>query len=347
LLHAIINGGTLGSMLSSPSATSGPALNGRTLFIAPCNPSQALLTQPALSLWRLKNKHKVAIIVAKKQVAAIYSAMPEISEVMVVPEHMGGSGGLLNLLSRLKKQAFENSFLLCDRFSARAITSILTIDRRHGFKKISAANRLSGHRSEDYAALLLNLASVAELPINLPVPTLRIDGDAQRQLLKQCDIDSELFGIAGQPAKLRTPHPIFVVQLANSPDPAILRESILDLCLKRWPKCQVAILKGNEIELLRDSNGLHTYRQIANLTLKSKLALISLAAAVITDEPLLVQLSDAFRTPVVCVETDSIQRAPSWPSHQGRFAQSSVSRDAILKSVEKVLRFDRQHQPLS
>jgi heptosyltransferase II len=334
-------------MLTSPLAANGQAPSGRTLFVAPCHPSQALLTQPALSLWRLKNTHKTAVVVAKKRVAAIYSAMPEISEVMVVPERKAGSGELLNFLSRLKKQSFENSFLLCDRFSARAMTSVLSIERRYTFKENSLSNTFNGPRSEDYAALLLNLASIAELPISLPVPALRVDGQAQQQLLTQYGIEGELFGTAGQLAKLRTNRPIFVVQLMNKPNSTVLREEILNLCVKRWPNCQVAILQGNEIELLKDSNGLHTYNATADLTLSSKLALISLAAAVITDDTLLVQLSDAFNTPVVCLETDVIQEAPRWPSHQGRFAQSSVSREAILKSVEKVLRFDRQHQGLS
>jgi ADP-heptose:LPS heptosyltransferase len=329
-------------MLLSPLPSIGP-----TLIIAPCDPSQALLTQPALSLWRLKNKHKSAVVVAKKQVAAIYSAMPEINEVVIAPEHFGGSDGFISFLSRLKKRAFEDSYLLCNRLSARAITAILTIDRRYPFKKISATNNLLGHRSEDYAALLLNLTSVAEVPISLPVPSLRADGEQQRKLLNKCDIAGELFGTAGQLSKLRSNHPIFVVQLANTPNAPALREQILDLCLKRWANAQVAILKNNAIELFAHIEGSHASRHISDLTLNSKLALISLAAVIVTDETLLVQLSDAFCTPVVCLETDSIQRTPRWPSHQGRFAQSSVSRDEILQSMEKVLRFDRQHQGLS
>jgi hypothetical protein len=330
-------------MLNSPLATTGPAQKGRSLFVAPCHPSQALLTQPALSLWRLKNGQKTAVVVAKKQVAAIYSAMPEISEVMVVPDRKAGSNGLLHFLSRLKKQTFENSFLLCDRFSARAMTSVLSIERRHTFNENSLSNTSNGPRSEDYAALLLGLSSVAELPIHLPVPALRIDGQLQLNLLAQCGIAGEHFGMAGQLAKLRANRPIFVVQLTNTPNSTLLRKEILNLCLERWPNCQVAILQSNELELVSDGNCSHTYRSIADLSLSSKLALISLAAAVITDDTLLVQLSDAFRTPIVFLETDLIQKAPRWPSHQGRFAQSSVSREAILKSVEKVLRFDRQH----
>jgi heptosyltransferase II len=330
-------------MLNSPLATTGPAPKGRSLFVAPCHPSQALLTQPALSLWRLKNGQKTAVVVAKKQVAAIYSAMPEISEVMVVPDRKAGSNELLHFLSRLKKQTFENSFLLCDRFSARAMTSVLSIERRHTLKENSVSNTFNGPRSEDYAALLLGLSSVAELPINLPVPALRVDGQLQLNLLTQCGIAGELFGAAGQLAKLRTNRPIFVVQLTNAPNLIGLRKEILNLCLERWPNCQVAILQSNELELVSDGNCSHTYKSIADLSLSSKLALISLAAAVITDDTLLVQLSDAFRTPVVFLETELIQKAPRWPSHQGRFAQSSVSREAILKSVEKVLRFDRQH----
>jgi ADP-heptose:LPS heptosyltransferase len=334
-------------MLNSPLATNGPTPNGRSLFVAPCHPSQALLTQPALSLWRLKNTHKTAVVVAKKHVAAIYNAMPEISEVIVVPERKAGSGELLNFLSRLKKQTFENSFLLCDRFSARALTSVLSIDRRQALKESTTSKTFHGPRSEDYAALLLGLASVAEVPISLPVPALRVDSYAQHQLLKLFGIESELFGTAGQLPTLRTNHPIFVVHLAGQENSTVLREEILGLCLKRWPKCQVAILQSNELEIVSDGNRLHTNNSIADLALSSKLALISLAAAVITDDTLLVQLSDAFRTPVVCLETELIQKAPRWPSHQGRFVQSSVSREAILKSVEKVLRFDRQHQHLS
>jgi hypothetical protein len=334
-------------MLShSPPVVASPLI-GPTLIIAPCDASQALLTQPALGLWRLKNQNRKAIVVAKRQVAAVYSAMPEINEVIIAPEHLMGADGLLNFISRLKKHAFEESYLLCNRFTARVLTAALTINRRHQFKKISAANNIFGHRSEDYAALLLNLGSVAEVPINLPVPTLRADGEQQRRLLKQCGIEGELFGTAGQLSKLRSNHPIFVVQLANTPNVTGLREQILQLCLKRWSNAQVAILHGSEIELYIESECLHTSRKIIDFTANSKLALISLAAAVITDETILIQLSDAFCTPVVCLETDSIQRAPRWPSHQGRFAQSSVDRGEILQSMEKILRFDRQHQGLS
>jgi hypothetical protein len=323
------------------------SFGGPTLIIAPCDASQALLTQPALSLWRLKNKKKTAMVVAKKQVAAIYSAMPEINEVIIAPERLFGADGLFNFLSRLKKHTFEDSYLLCNRFSARALTTALTINRRHPFKKISAANNIFGHRSEDYAALLLNLGSVAEVPINLPVPTLRADGLQQRRLLTHCGIEGELFGSAGQVSKLRSQVPIFVVQLANTASVSNLRTQILDLCLQRWSNAQIAMLNGNEIELFSGSKYSHLPRLTANLTVNDKLALISLAALVITDETFLVQLSDAFCTPVVCLETDSIRRAPRWPSHQGRFAQSSVAKDEILQCMEKVLRFDRQHQRLS
>jgi hypothetical protein len=334
-------------MLShSPLVVASPLI-GPTLIIAPCDASQALLTQPALGLWRLKNRNRKAIVVAKKQVAAVYSAMPEINEVIIAPEHLMGADGLLNFLSRLKKHAFEESYLLCNRFTARVLTTALTINRRHQFKKISAANNIFGHRSEDYAALLLNLGSVAEVPINLPVPSLRADGEQQKRLLTQCGIEGELFGTAGQLSKLRSNHPIFVVQLANTPKVNVLRALILQLCLKRWSRAQVAMINGNELEIFAGSEDSQTSRRISDFTANSKLALISLAAVVITDETVLIQMSDAFCTPVVCLETDSIQRAPRWPSHQGRFAQSSVARDEILQSMEKVLRFDRQHQGLS
>jgi hypothetical protein len=334
-------------MLSQPQPGTTASLIGPTLIIAPCDASQALLTQPALGLWRLKNKNKTAIVVAKKQVAAIYGAMPEINEVIIAPEHLTGSDGLLNFLFRLKKRAFDDSYLLCNRFGARALTTALTINHRHPFKKISTASNIFGHRSEDYAALLLNLGSVAEVPINLPVPALRADGEQQRRLLEQCGIEFELFGASGQLSKLRSNFPIFIVQLANTPNVSVLRGQILDLCLKRWPKAFVMMLHGSEIELFNLSKGLQASRKIADITLNGKLALISLAAVAITDETLLVQLSDAFCTPVVCLETNSIQRAPRWPSHQGRFAQSSAARDEILQCLEKVLRFDRQHQGLS
>ncbi len=334
-------------MLSQPPPGATASLIGPTLIIAPCDASRALLTQPALGLWRLKNKNKTAIVVANRQVAAIYGAMPEISEVIIAPEHLTGSDGLLNFLSRLKKRAFEDSYLLCNQFGARALTTALTINRRHPFKKISTASNIFGHRSEDYAALLLNLGSVAEVPINLPVPALRADGEQQRRLLEQCGIEVEFFGTAGQLSRLRSNFPIFVVQLTNTPNVSVLRGQILDLCLKRWPKALVMMLHSNEIELFNLGKGLQVSRKISDLTLNSKLALISLAAVAITDETLLIQLSDAFCTPVVCLETNSIQRAPRWPSHQGRFAQSSVAIDEILQCMEKVLRFDRQHQGLS
>jgi hypothetical protein len=342
LLHGRFIDGTLRNMLSPLLPVSGPSL-----FVAPCDASQALLTQPALSLWRLRNQHKVAIVIAKKPVAAIYAAMPEINEVIMAPEHFTGRDGVPKLLSRLKKYSFEESYLLCNRFSARALTIALTIKHRHPFKKISVANNIFGHRSEDYAALLLNLNSVAEVPINLPVPTLRADGEQQRKVLKQCGIEGELFGTAGQLSKLRCDFPIFVVQLANAPNAVNLGEQILSLCLKRWTNAHVAIIKVNEINLYSNSKGLQTSKNLSDLTFTGKLALISLAAAVITDETLLVQLSDAFCTPVVCLETDSTQRVPRWPSHQGRFAQSSIAQEEILQSMEKVLRFDRLHQALS
>jgi hypothetical protein len=334
-------------MLSQPQPGAASNFIGPTLIIAPCDASLALLTQPALGLWRSKNKKKTAIVVAKRQVAAIYNAIPEINEVIIAPEHLAGTDGLLKFLSRLKKHTFEDSYLLCNRLSARALTTALTINCRHPFKKISAASNIFGHRSEDYAALLLNLGSVAELPINLPVPALRADGEQQRRLLMQCGIEGELFGTAGQLSKLRSNLPIFVVQLANTPNVGVLRDQILDLCFKRWSNAQIAILHGSEIEIFSHSKDLHTSRKIPDFSVNSRLALISLAAVVITDETLFVQLSDAFCIPVVCLETDSIQRAPRWPSHQGRFAQSSVARDEILQCMEKVLRFDRQHQGLS
>jgi hypothetical protein len=334
-------------MLSQSLPSANASFIGPTLIIAPCDASLALLTQPALSLWRLQNKKKTAIVIAKRQVAAIYSAMPEINEVILAPEHLAGADGLFNFVSRLKKHTFEDSYLLCNRLSARALTTALTINRRHPFKKISAASNIFGHRSEDFAALLLNLESVAEVPINLPVPALRADGEQQRQLLMQCGIEGELFGTAGQLSKLRSNLPIFVVQLASTTNVSVLRNQILDLCMKRWSNAQIAMLHGNEIELFSYSKDLLSSRKITDLTVSSKLALISLAAVVITDETLFVQLSDAFCVPVVCLETDSIQRAPMWPSHQGRFAQSSVARDEILHCMEKVLRFDRQHQGLS
>jgi ADP-heptose:LPS heptosyltransferase len=350
-----MNVGKLGAMPASPFFSLGPVTDhtgrppagGPTLIFAPCDPSKALLTQPALSLWRLKNKHRPAIVIAKQQVAAIYNAMPEINEVVMAPERINGPDGLLSFVSRLKNHSFIDSYLLCNRFRARALTSILTIDQRYPFKKISAANSMFGHRSEDYAALLLNLSSVAEVPINLPVPSLRADGKQQQKLLQQCGLQSELFGTAGQLSKLRSHSPIFVVQLANSPNAPRLYERILDICHKRWPCAKVAILKGNEINLHKNSKSSQTSETISDVTINSKLAIISLAAAVITDETLLVQLSDAFRTPVVYLETDIIQPIPRWPSHQGRFAQCSISGDAILRSLEKILRFDSKQQALS
>jgi ADP-heptose:LPS heptosyltransferase len=331
--------------------TSAPSLHLPTLFIAPCDLSQALLTQPAFSLWRLKNREQPVIVVAKKTVAAIYSAMPEVAEVVIAPEQIFGQDGLLTFLERLRKRRFKSSYVLCNRLGAQTLTTLLKIDKRHAFQTIASSGELVGRRSEDYAALLLNLNSTAELPIHLPVPSLRADGHAQRAVLKQCGIDAELYGTAGQIAKLRPSVAIFVIDIARNQQRPMLEE-ILDLFCRRWPNACIAILQGNKVALHRSTAqlGRHPPNTI-ELTTANKLALVSMAAGIITDKPELIQICDAFCSPVVCLNNpandDSKPRRTRWPSHQGRYSISSIDSEEILNSMEKVLRFDRQHQRLS
>jgi hypothetical protein len=334
-------------MLTTPITANSPAL-----MIAPCDPSQALSTQPAISLWRLKNQGQPVVVVAKKQVAAIYHAMPEITEVVIAPQNIFGSDGVINFLTRLKKQRFKNSYLLCNRLGAQALTALLDIDRRYPFKKISTSPGLTSHRSADYAALLLNLTSVSEVPIRLPVPALRADGQSQRAFLRECGIESEQYGKAGTLSKLRPARPIFVIELTtHRQEPALINET-LGLCFRRWPSAYVAILKDNSATLhCRSEEPEHQACKTIALPIASKLALVSMAAAIITDSHQLVQFSDAFGSPVVRINhaaTDSVeQKVPLLPSHQGRFSLSSTKSEEILQNIEKVLRFDGQHQGLS
>jgi hypothetical protein len=323
-----------------------------TLLIAPCDPSHALLLQPALSLWRLKNRQQPVVVVAKKTVAAIYSAMPEVAEVVIAPEQIFGRDGLLTFLERLQKRRFKSSYVLCNRLGARTLTTLLKIDNRHAFKSMAASSELVGRRSEDYAALMLHLNSIAELPIHLPVPSLRADGHSQRDLLKQWGIDAELYGTAGQIAKLRPSVPIFVIEMAQDMQRPMLLEEILDLFCRRWPNAYVAILNGNKVALHPNSaKPTQNPPNIIELTVTSKLALVSMAAGIVTDKPELIQISDAFCSPVVCLSDpasdNSEPNQTRWPSHQGRYSISSVNSEEILQNMEKVLRFDRQYQHLS
>jgi hypothetical protein len=327
-------------MRSSSNSPFSPAL-----IIAPCDPAQALLTQPALGLWRLKNKSRPVVVVAKKQVAAIYRSMREVNEVLITPESLLGTHGLLAWHGQLKKHRFQDSYVLCDKFSAKALTSTLNIANRHPYKKISANIHLLGHRSEDYAALLMNLNSAAEVPIHLPVPALRADGNWQRKFLHECGISSEVFGNGGELSKFRTSTPIFMVQLSADLDSAKARKKAVELCLKRWPAAQIGVVQANTLELYANGQAANKPKQTIEISMANRLALISLATAVITDDRLLLQICDAFRTPVVSLKPEPTQDlVPRWPSNQGRFAQSSSASDEILQSLEKVLRFDRQHR---
>jgi ADP-heptose:LPS heptosyltransferase len=332
--------------------TNAPALHLPTLFIAPCDLSHALLTQPALSLWRLKNREQPVVVVAKKTVAAVYSAMPEVAEVVIAPEQIFGHDGLLTFLERLQKQRFKSSYLLCNRLGARTLTTLLKIDNRHAFKAMASGSELVGRRSEDYAALMLNLSSTAELPIHLPVPSLRADGHSQRALLKQCGIDAELYGTAGQIAKLRPSVAIFVIEIGRDPQWPTLLQEILDLFFQRWPNAYIAILDGCNVALHTSTTcSARSPLNTIELTTTGKLALVSMAAGIITDKPELIQISDAFCSPVVCLNDPASEGSkPSntrWPSHQGRYSISAVNSEEILQNMEKVLRFDRQYQRLS
>jgi ADP-heptose:LPS heptosyltransferase len=273
-----------------------------SLLIAPCDPAAALLTQPALSLWRHTHPKEYLLVLASEKVAAIFALMPEVSEVMSLPQHLFTSTGLLSTLGRLKKRSFAHAFQLCSGRKARALLAYLSIETRHFLALKSSTQRFLGPRSEDYAAVLLGLPSPSEVPIHLPIPSLRPDNRWLR--------DEQA--------------PIFVIS-ATAAAPTF--DDLTQRCKDRWDNASVTFLKNT-----------------SPLKMSDRLALIAKATAVVTDDPFIVQLSDAFSTPVVCLDIDLAEIARPWPASRGRVARSGIDSGDILQSIEKVLRFDRQFQ---
>jgi ADP-heptose:LPS heptosyltransferase len=277
-------------------------LKSASLLIAPCDPSSALSTQPALSLWRHTHPHEHLVVLASEKVAAIFRLMPEVSEVISLPNHLLTNSGLLAALGRLKKRRFTHSFQLCFGRKAQALIAYLNIETRHLLALRSSSQRFLGPRPEDYAALLMGLPSPSELPIHLPVPTLRPDTRWLR--------DEQA--------------PMFVISTSVAIPPY---EEISQRCRDRWENASVTILQSSE-----------------PLKMSDRLAMVANATAVVTDETFMVQLSDAFSTPVVCLDADQAELVRPWPASRGRVTRSGIGSNEILQGIEKILRFDRQTQ---
>jgi hypothetical protein len=277
-------------------------LKSASLLIAPCEPSSALSTQPALSLWRHTHPHEHLVVLASEKVAAIFRLMPEVSEVISLPNHLLTNSGLLAALGRLKKRRFSHSFQLCFGRKAQALVAYLTIDNRHLLCLKSSSQRFFGPRAEDYAALLMGLPSPSELPIHLPVPVLRPDNRWLRDELA----------------------PNFVICTSVAIPPY---EELIQLCRERWENASVTILQSSE-----------------PLKMSDRLAMVANATAIVTDETFMVQLSDAFSTPVVCIDVDQAELVRPWPASRGRVTRSGIASSDILQGIEKILRFDRQFQ---
>lgn len=305
-----------------------------TLIIAPRDLRGALLSQPALSLKTSANPDSPLIVIANHKVAALYSAMPEVSEVIQAPTHLLTTSGLIAWVSRLRQRSFKESFQLCRSRRAQALIASLDIEDRHSYRSPEKDNPSDAPSTEDFAAMLLCLPSGAEIPIHLPPPRLNANPHWLRTSLAQWNIKTALAGTADRAPRLSAIHPLFLVQTRSSRD-----KSMAESLTYRWPGAQIAYIDDRKLQIGANDS--------VTLSLADRMALFSAATAIITDDVFAIQLSDAFSTPVISLVESSFDARYRGISHQGRFARSSENSREIIQNMEKILRFDRQNQFLS
>jgi hypothetical protein len=260
--------------------------------------------------------------------------MPEVAELIQAPTHLLTASGLIAWANRLRQRDFKESFQLCRSRRAQALLASLNIENRHAFRSPEKDCGVLGPSAEDFAALLLCLPSGAEIPINLPAPSLRPDAHRVRATLSQWNIKTSLSGTADRSPRLSAVNPLFVFQ-TNSIEDTAIAESLT----KRWPPAQSVYIRNRKLQI--------GVADPVSISVADQMALISVATAVITDDVFAIQLSDAFSTPVISVATPAFDTPRPWLSRQGRFARSSENSREIIQNMEKILRFDRQHQSLS
>jgi ADP-heptose:LPS heptosyltransferase len=305
-----------------------------TLVIAPRDLSGALHSQPALTLRKSSHPHSPLVVIANHKVAALYSAMPEVAELIQAPTHLLTSSGLIAWANRLRQRDFKESFQLCRSRRAQALIASLNIENRHAYRPPEKNDGILGPSAEDFAALMLCLPSGAEIPINLPSPSLRPDAHWLRTSLAQWNIKTALSGTADRAPRLSAVNPLFLLQTSSIEDTG-LAESLM----RRWPGAVAVHIRDRRLQM----GASHP----VSISLADHMALISVATAVITDDVFAIQLSDAFSTPVISVTKPAFDTPSHWFSRQGRFARSSENSREIIQNMEKILRFDRQHQSLS
>jgi ADP-heptose:LPS heptosyltransferase len=281
-------------------------------------------------------------VLAPVKVSPIFSLMPEISEVITIPNTLIDKSGVVGLISQLRKRQFSSAFQLTYSRRARAILALLHIEHRHPYRpELVKRNTLLGPSSDDFAAILLNLSSTSELPITLPNPALRADANWQRTTLAKWRIQTILTGTADQQPRLAAAQPLFLLGTdhqdrftSEKHAPASLYASLI----KRWPNARVMSINREKMTMNES-----TYP----IDLVDKMALISAATAVVSDNVFTLQLSDAFCTPAISLLPTSVDVPRHWTSRQGRFAAASAGIAEIVQNLEKILRFDRQYHLLS
>lgn len=310
-----------------------------TLVIAPIEPRAAIAVQPALSLWKHKQPFGSISVIANRRVAAIFSVMAEVSEVIPVPDGLLGTAGKIALLKQLRTRNFSHSFQLATGTRATALGAMLSIKQRHqpnaSWLVETYANGDTVALSWQFAALMLGLPervkSPADLPIQLPAPTLRSDAIWQRQALERMGVTSEF---AGEQA-LRPQNPLFVLYGGTA---ALLSHAIGLSIKNRWPSASVVLICNPRTVValgLPIPSADDPITRLGAPSMSDSLALIASATALISADEFAIQASAAFLTPVV-----SIPDTGARPLHSGRARLSSLLPKDIVSNLERVLRFD-------
>ena len=311
-----------------------------TLVIAPTEPRAAIAVQPALNLWKHKYPLGSITVLANTRVATVFKLIPEVSEVISVPNALLGDMGKIALFQRLRQRPFTHCFQLATGSRASALGALLNINQRHqpnaNWLNDIYASGDSAALSRQFAALMIGITervkTPADLPIELPAPVLRADAVWQRRALEKMGIPTLWVG----EQSIRPVQPLFLLHGGTA---ATLSAAIASAILARWSSAQVALIcHPRTMQTL----SLPAAPQVAaNITffgapaIADTLALLASATAVISADEFAIQASAAFMTPTVFIPNGSLKA-----SHSSRRRLSSLLPSDIIANLERVLRFD-------
>jgi heptosyltransferase-2 len=276
----------------------------RLLVIAPNWIGDTLLAQPLFARLRARHPGLRIDAVAPDWTAPCLRRMPEIDEVFEVPFRHGelALGGRLRLAARLRRRRYGEAIVLPNSFKSALVPFLARIPRRIGFRGEARYVLLNvRHRLDEPAAPLmaeryLQLAEAPGRPVERPIPAVRIEVD-QANLL-----------ITASRLGLDRSKPVVVLCPGAEYGPA-----------KRWPARHFATLaralaeRGKSVWLIGSPGDRAIGDEIVQLAagdalnlcgrtdLAAAIDLVSVAAAVVTNDSGLMHVAAALGKPLVAL----------------------------------------------